>query len=302
MYYILSSYDYTALINLSGIEQNKISQAVFNPDINNKSSLSLAKNELAKLGLVKKGAITLSGRLIAEAILSPESVISVVSCNAIDMATAHYCYANGFWVRILPNIDYTIITIETPIVNKDLGMKIKKDFLSDMDFEEGLGIDVSMTVGELIIFEVMQLALVDKVRKKGAPLNKDESAMSISEFINRKNILDASSAALILGDKDGYEISKNFWDTDNIISHIDGLVNKDIFNRVTEVKTGKKKYIMSEMSKRWLTLDSLVDKITIQKLPEGDIINLSITKAGIMTVRQNKQMLYFKTIAVEQLY
>ena len=59
---------------------------------------------------------------------------------------------------------------------------------------------------------------------------------------------------------------------------------------------------MSEMSKRWLTLDSLVDKITIQKLPEGDIINLSITKAGIMTVRQNKQMLYFKTIAVEQLY
>jgi len=56
------------------------------------------------------------------------------------------------------------------------------------------------------------------------------------------------------------------------------------------------------MSKRWLTLDSLVDKITIQKLPEGDIINLSITKAGIMTVRQNKQMLYFKTIAVEQLY
>ena len=47
MYYILSSYDYTALINLSGIEQNKISQAVFNPDINNRSSLSLAKNELA---------------------------------------------------------------------------------------------------------------------------------------------------------------------------------------------------------------------------------------------------------------
>ena len=218
------------------------------------------------------------------------------------MATAHYCYANGFWVRILPNIDYTIITIETPIVNKDLGMKIKKDFLSDMDFEEGLGIDVSMTVGELIIFEVMQLALVDKVRKKGAPLNKDESAMSISEFINRKNILDASSAALILGDKDGYEISKNFWDTDNIISDIEELVKKDIFNRVTEVKTGKKKYIMSDKSKRRLTLDSLVDKITIQKLPEGDIINLSITKAGIMTVRQNKQMLYFKTIAVEQLY
>jgi hypothetical protein len=45
-----------------------------------------------------------------------------------------------------------------------------------------------------------------------------------------------------------------------------------------------------------------VDKITIQKLPQGDIINVSITKSGMMTVTQNAEGLRFKTITINEFY
>ena len=48
---------------------------------------------------------------------------------------------------------------------------------------------------------------------------------------------------------------------------------------------------MSMLARKWLTLDCLVDKITIQMLPQGDIINISITKSGIMTVKQKGRSL-----------
>ncbi len=302
MFYILSAYDYSALICLSNIEQNNISQAVFNPDINNRTSFNQAKSELSKLGLVKKGVITSSGMHIAEAILSPEKVISVISCNSIDMAAAHYCYSKGFWLRLLPKNDHSIITMETPIIEQDLAVKIRKDFLQDMDFIDVPPINLCLNAKEVVVFEIMQLAIVDKVKKKGAPLTREEAALGISEFITKKNVLDAAAAAYMLGEKNGYELSKRFWDSDNVISYIDGLVQKKVFEKVTEPQTGKQKYIMSELSRKWLTLDCLVDKITIQRLPQGDIINMSITKSGIMTVKQNKEGLCFKTEAVEDLY
>ena len=302
MFYILSAYDYSALISLSGIPQNSISQAVFDMDINNRSSFTQAKSELVKLGLVKKAAITSAGMCIAEAILSPLKVVSVISCNSMDMATAHYCFANKFWIRLLPKGDHSVITIETPIIEEDLGLKIKRDFLGDTDFEDIPPIDITLSPKEILIFEIMQLALVDKVREKGAPLSRDQAALMISEFVTKKNVLDASAAALMLGETDGYDISKLFWDSRNVISHIDDLVQKGVFDKITETQTGKQKYIMSEMSRKWLTLDSLIDKITIQRLPEGDIINVSITKAGMMVVNQNKEGLSFKTVKAEELY
>ncbi|MFA5341858.1 MAG: hypothetical protein WC332_08780, partial [Clostridia bacterium] len=155
---------------------------------------------------------------------------------------------------------------------------------------------------EVVIFEIMQLAIVDKVKKKGAPLTREEAALGISEFITKKYVLDAAAAAYMLGEKNGYELSRRFWDSDNVISYIDGLVQKNVFNRITEQQTGKQKYLMSDLSRKWLTLDCLVDKITIQRLPQGDIINMSITKSGIMTVKQNKEGLCFKTEAAEDLY
>ncbi len=302
MFYILSAHDYSALINLSNIEQNNISQAVYNPDINNRTSLTQAKNELTRLGLVKKGAITSAGLLIAEAILSPEKVISVLSCNSIDMATAHYCFSKGFWLRLLPKNDHSIITLETPIIEDNLVMKIRKDFLQNMDFTNAPPIDVCLSPKEVVIFELMQLAIVDRVKKKSAPLTRNEAALGISEFITKKYVLDAAAAAYMLGEKNGYELSKRFWDTDNVISYIDELVKKNIFEKLTESQTGKQKYIMSTLARKWLTLDCLVDKITIQMLPQGDIINISITKSGIMTVKQNKEGLCFKTISAEDLY
>ncbi|MFA5154326.1 MAG: hypothetical protein WC554_17385, partial [Clostridia bacterium] len=235
-------------------------------------------------------------------ILSPERVVTVISCNAIDMAAAHYCFSKGFWLRILPKNDHSIVTIETPIVENDLVMKIRKDFLQDMDFTEAPPIDVCLNAKEAVIFELMQLAIVDKVKKKGAPLTREEAALGISEFITKKYVLDAAAAAYMLGEKNGYELSRRFWDTDNIISYIDGLVSKNIFDKVTELQTGKQKYIMSGISRKWLTLDCLVDKITIQRLPQGDIINMSITKSGMMTVKQSKEGLCFKTVTAEELY
>lgn len=302
MFYILSAYDYSALISLSGITQNSISQAVFDLDINSRSSFTQAKSELVKLGLVKKAAITSAGMCIAEAILSPLKVVSVISCNSMEMATAHYCFANKFWIRLLPKGDHSVITIETPIIEEDLGLKIKRDFLGDTDFEDIPPIDITLSPKEILIFEIMQLALVDKVREKGAPLSRDQAALMISEFVTKKNVLDAAAAALMLGETDGYDISKLFWDSRNVISHIDDLVQKGVFDKITETQTGKQKYIMSEMSRKWLTLDSLIDKITIQRLPEGDIINVSITKAGMMIIKQSKEGLLFKTVKAEELY
>ena len=302
MFYILSAYDYSALISLSNIEQNNISQAVYDPDINNRTSFNQAKSELSKLGLVKKGTITSSGLRIAEAILSPEKVVSVISCNAIDMAAAHYCFSKGFWLRLLPKNDHSIITMETPIIEQDLAIKIRKDFLQNMDFIDTPPINLCLSAKEVVIFEIMQLAIVDKVKKKGAPLTREEAALGISEFITKKYVLDAAAAAYMLGEKNGYELSRRFWDTDNIISYIDGLVSKNIFDKVTELQTGKQKYIMSGISRKWLTLDCLVDKITIQRLPQGDIINMSITKSGMMTVKQSKEGLCFKTVTAEELY
>ncbi len=302
MFYILSAHDYSALIALSDIKQNYISQAVYNPDINSKTSFTRAKSELSKLGLVKKGVITTTGRLIMEAVLDPERVVSVVSCNSIDMATAHYCFSKGFWLRLLPKNDHSIITIESPIEEKDLVQKIRRDFLQDFDFTDTQPIDVFLTVKEVVIFQLMQLAIVDKVRKKGAPLTRAAAALGISEFITNKNVLDAAAAAYMLGEKAGYELSRQFWDTNNVISHIDALVGKNIFDKVIEQGTGKLKYIMSDISRKWLTLDCLVDKITIQKLPQGDIINVSITKSGMMTVTQNAEGLRFKTITINEFY
>ena len=151
------------------------------------------------------------------------------------MAAAHYCFSKGFWLRLLPKNDHSIITMETPIIEQDLAIKIRKDFLQDMDFLDTPTINLCLSAKEVVIFEIMQLAIVDKVKKKGAPLTREEAALGISEFITKKYVLDAAAAAYMLGEKNGYELSRRFWDTDNIISYIDGLVSKNIFDKVTEL-------------------------------------------------------------------
>jgi len=93
------------------------------------------------------------------------------------MATAHYCFSKGFWLRLLPKNDHSIITLETPIIEDNLVMKIRKDFLQNMDFTNAPPIDVCLSPKEVVIFELMQLAIVDRVKKKSAPLTRNEAAL-----------------------------------------------------------------------------------------------------------------------------
>jgi hypothetical protein len=296
MIYILTGQDYTVFLTMSGIRQSGISQAVFDSKTNNRSAVTRAKNELTKIGLGMKGKLSEAGMAVADAILDPTRVVSCISCNAIDMATVHYSYKNGFWVRISPYRDHSLISIESPIMNTDIKKKIRRDILGCMDFEEGPGISLTLSGKELLAYEVMHLAVIDKVRIKGAPLSKKEAAMSILEFVNKKNLLDLAGSMIILGEEEGSRLSKELWDGEGVVRTIDSMVKKGVFDVMTEPETGKQKYLLSELARRWLTADSLIDKITVQVLPEGTIKNMTVTKSGIMSVTQDGNNIIFKSV------
>lgn len=296
MIYILTGQDYTVFLTMSGIRQSGISQAVFDSKTNNRSAVTHAKNELIKIGLGMKGKLSEAGTAIADAILDPKMVISCISCNAIDMATVHYSYKNGFWVRISPYRDHSLISIESPIMNTDIKKKIRRDILGGIDFEEGPRISLTLSGKELLAYEVMHLAVIDKVRIKGAPLSKKEAAMSILEFVNKKNLLDLACSMIILGEEKGNRLSKELWDGEGVVRTIDSMVKKGVFDVMTEPETGKQKYLLSDQTRRWLTADSLIDKITIQVLPEGTVKNMTVTKSGIMSVTQDGDNIIFKSM------
>ena len=296
MIYILTGQDYTVFLTMSGIRQSGISQAVFDSKTNNRSAVTRAKNELTKIGLGMKGKLSEAGMAVADAILDPTRVVSCISCNAIDMATVHYSYKNGFWVRISPYRDHSLISIESPIMNTDIKKKIRRDILGCMDFEEGPGISLILSGKELLAYEVMHLAVIDKVRIKGAPLSKKEASMSILEFVNKKNLLDLAGSMIILGEEEGSRLSKELWDGEGVVRTIDSMVKKGVFDVMTEPETGKQKYLLSDLARRWLTADSLIDKITVQVLPEGTIKNMTVTKSGIMSVTQDGNNIIFKSV------
>ncbi|MFA7673631.1 MAG: hypothetical protein WCY62_07235 [Clostridia bacterium] len=296
MIYILTGQDYAVFLTLSGIRQSGISQAVFDAKTNNRTAVTHAKNELIKIGLGVKGKLSKAGAAITDAILDPQRVVSCISCNATDMATVHYSYKNGFWVRISPYRDHSLISIESPIMNTDIPKKIRRDILGDMDFVEGPGICLTLSGKEMLAYEVMHLAVIDKVRIKEAPLSKKEAAMSILEFVNKKNLLDLASSMIILGEEKGKAITKKLWDGEGVVRTIDSMVKKGVFDVLTEPETGKQKYLLSEMARKWLTADSLIDKITIQVLPEGTVKNMTVTRSGIMSVTQDGDNISFKSI------
>jgi hypothetical protein len=302
MIYILTGQDYSVFLTSSAIRQSGISQAVFDSKTISRAAVTHAKNELMKIGLGVKGGLSEAGFAIADAILDPIRVVSCISCNATDMATVHYSFKNGFWVRISPYRDHSLISIESPIMNTDILNKIRRYILGGMDFEEGPGINLTLTGKEILAYEVMHLAVIDKVRIKGAPLSKKEAAMSILEFVNKKNLLDIASSMTILGEEKGEAITKELWDGEGVVRTIDSMVKKGVFDVMTEPETGKQKYLLSEMARKWLTADSLIDKITIQILPEGTVMNITVTRSGIMSVTQEGDSITFKSMEEADLH
>ncbi len=295
MFYILSSSEYSAFLVLSDIKPNNISQAKFNVELS-KGDLSQGKNELAKIGLVKKKVISQVGKVLAQAILRPQKVISVVSSNSLDMATTHYCFNGSFWIRLLPDFNHNIISIESPILNQDIGKKINEDFFVGIEVEEVEEINLKLSLKELLIFEMMQLEVIDRIKKKEAPLTKEESQLYSHEFINKKNLLTLAASSISLGAEEGYEISKVLWDLKDSQQHLATLVSKEVFDSTRPVYAPRTKFSLSEKAQKWLSADTIIDKITMQKLPEGDILNFTITKAGMLEVIQEKNSIIFKSM------
>lgn len=296
MYNILTSQDLSVLISLAEINRNEFSPvpSSFIETIVEDEAIN-SKRALEKIGFIEDGKLSNKGKLIIEALMSPEKVVVTTNAALKYQAAVSYCFKNGFWTALAPDIETQLITVISPIFVEDIKLFAKQNILYDMKIENNGHFSIELSNAEVLALELSQLAIIKRFKNKQEALTKSEALFSLSELFEKDVLYYVAASSDFLDSDQRKELVEIVSEPMKMGVAIAGLVKKGLLE--TEKIGADIGFRHTSISRKWIMEDGLKDRVVIRSFPSNTSDSYRIMSSGIVNVIPKVGKVQYKSVS-----
>ena len=293
----MTATDLQQLVSLAGTAQSDHSPVAFGaPGSIGQPDQEASRQALVKLGLVQGDRLSPIGESIIAALLAPERVVTTVNAAMVDNAPVSYCYTQGIWTVLAPDIQYQMISIFDPLGPEDIAAFARQNLLNGFVAPAYEPFALTLSVAEAVAFEMSQLAIMGRAEAAGRPLTGDEQWFTAADILSTDHVyLMVEAFRTILPESELDPFLTGVIDASLLLQAIGGLVEK----RVLEMyDAGSEQFYVHTLGTRqWLMANRLIDRIVVQAAwPVGETSYYHLTQSGILGVQNVGDQITYQSL------